>query len=126
MLPQSETESILGDAIRDSGGEIEWETELTNITQQPESVVATLRGADGRRELVECAWLVSCEGAHSVARKECAIEFAGKTYPLAFLMADVELTGDISPGENHVWMHRDGSFAALPFPQAGAGACLWK
>jgi hypothetical protein len=45
-----ETESILGNAIREGGGEIEWETELTNITQQSESVIATLCCTGGRRE----------------------------------------------------------------------------
>lgn len=59
-----------------------------------------LRLADGTVEDVDCDWLVSCEGAHSVARKAVGIQFIGiigKTYPLSFLMADVELHGDIAP-----------------------------
>lgn len=119
MIPQSETESILGGAVRESGGEIEWNSELVNVVRKPEGVIATLRNGSEREEVVECAWLVSCEGAHSVARKQAGIDFLGKTYPLAFLMADVELRGELDHGENHVWVHRDGSFAALPFAQPG-------
>lgn len=84
MLPQSETEALLGDAIRERGGQIEWNTELTSITQRADSVLATLRLPADRSESVECSWLVSCEGAHSVARKQCGIEFAGKAYRWRF------------------------------------------
>jgi 2-polyprenyl-6-methoxyphenol hydroxylase-like FAD-dependent oxidoreductase len=117
MIAQSETEEILGDVVRERGGDIEWNTELTGLTQNAERVVAQLRLPDGTEQFAACDWLVSCEGAHSIARNAIGAEFAGKTYPLAFVMADVELRGAIAPGENHVWMHPDGSFAALPFPQ---------
>jgi 4,5-epoxidase len=118
MIAQSETEGILGAEVHARGGAIEWNTELTGLTDTEHVVVARLRAPDGSVEELRCDWLVSCEGAHSVARKAVGIQFIGKTYPLSFLMADVELEGDILTGENHVWMHPDGSFAALPFPQA--------
>lgn len=118
MIAQSETEAILGAEVRERGGAIEWNTELIGLTATESVVVAQLQAPDGSVEDLSCDWLVSCEGAHSVARKAVGIQFIGKTYPLSFLMADVELEGDILPGENHVWMHPDGSFAALPFPQA--------
>lgn len=117
MIAQSETEEILGDVVRERGGAVEWNTELTGLTQNADRVVAHLRSPDGTEQFAACDWLVSCEGAHSVARNAIGAEFAGKTYPLAFVMADVELQGAITAGENHVWMHPDGSFAALPFPQ---------
>lgn len=117
MIAQSDTEEILAEIVRERGGAVEWNTELTGLTQNAERVVAQLRLPDGTEQFAACDWLVSCEGAHSVARKAIGAEFAGKTYPLAFVMADVKLQGAIAQGENHVWMHPDGSFAALPFPQ---------
>ena len=59
---------------------------------------------------------MSCEGAHSLARKQANIAFRGKSYPLAFFMADVRMEGSLSHAENHVWLHADGSLAALPLP----------
>ncbi|CAN5325611.1 hypothetical protein BH10PLA2_BH10PLA2_20200 [soil metagenome] len=59
---------------------------------------------------------MSCEGAHSLIRKQARIDFVGKTYPLAFCMADVELDWAREHNANHVWCHKDGSFAALPLP----------
>jgi 4,5-epoxidase len=115
MIPQSETEQILGTAVADRGGTIEWSTELIGLAQDDSGVRAQVRLPSGSEQELSCEWLLSCEGAHSVARKAVGIEFIGKTYPLSFLMADVRLEGEIAASENHVWMHRDGSFAALPF-----------
>jgi 4,5-epoxidase len=61
-------------------------------------------------------WLISCEGAHSVVRDQAGFRFVGKTYPLSFLLADVRLEGAVGHGENYVWLHENGSFAALPLP----------
>jgi 4,5-epoxidase len=123
MLPQSETERLLGNLLRERGGEIEWGTELVSLSQSETGVVSTVRKKDGTEEQVVSLWLVSCEGAHSVVRKQAGISFTGKTYPLAFALADVEIEWPISHEENHVWMHKDGAFAALPLPGAPN---LWR
>lgn len=117
MIPQSETEEILGDLLRQRGGRVEWETEFVSFAQDDAGIVSRLRRADGSEEEIATPWLVSCEGVHSVIRKQAGITFAGKTYPLALFLADVELEGPLAPNENYVWMHKDGSFAALPLPK---------
>jgi 2-polyprenyl-6-methoxyphenol hydroxylase-like FAD-dependent oxidoreductase len=117
MIPQSETESILGDLLRERGGEVEWNTELVSFAQTADEVVCRLKRTDGAEEEVRCEWLVSCEGVHSAIRKQAGIGFAGKTYPLVFFLADVELEGPLTHGENYVWLHQEGSFAALPLPK---------
>ncbi len=119
MIAQSETEAILDDRLHELGGVIEWNTELLGFVQYQDKVTVRLRMPAGQEELLPCQWLVSCEGAHSLVRNQAGMTFEGKTYPLAFLMADVELTGDLDHEQNHVWVHPDGSFAALPFPKPG-------
>ena len=116
VIPQSETERILGDLVHERGGQIEWSTEFLEFQQDENRVMSRLRNADGSEQQVSSDWLVSCEGAHSVIREQAGISFAGKTYALAFFLADVELDGPLKHGENYVWMHKDGSFAALPLP----------
>lgn len=118
MIPQSETERILGDLLRERGGRIEWNTEFVSFEEDAKNVTSLLRRADGSEERITAEWLVGCEGIHSAIRKQAGIAFAGKTYPLAFFLADVELEGPLRHGENNVWLHKDGSFAALPLPKA--------
>ncbi len=115
LIPQSQTEAILLDTFQELGGCAEWRSELVSYSQSPERVKAQVRHDDSTQE-IEAEWLVSCEGAHSVVRKQAAIPFRGKVYPLAFFMADVRMEGSLSHMENHVWLHPDGSLAALPLP----------
>jgi 2-polyprenyl-6-methoxyphenol hydroxylase-like FAD-dependent oxidoreductase len=115
LIPQSRTEAILAESFEEMGGQIEWNTELTNYEQYADGIIAHVQTPDSSQEIVS-DWLVSCEGAHSVVRRKAAMEFRGKTYPLAFFMADVWMEGTLSHGENHVWLHQDGSLAALPLP----------
>ena len=115
LIPQSATEAILIEYYRELAGTVEWHKELLGYSQDSEKVVVRVRNGDAI-ETIEAEWLVSCEGAHSVARKQADIPFRGKTYELAFFMADVHLEGTLSHDENHVWLHKDGSLAALPLP----------
>jgi 2-polyprenyl-6-methoxyphenol hydroxylase-like FAD-dependent oxidoreductase len=115
LIPQSQTEAILLEYYRELGGDLEWETEFVGYSQDSDRVVAQVRRG-GSLDTIEAEWLVSCEGAHSVARKQAGISFRGKSYPLAFFMADVVMEGSLSHSENHVWLHPDGSLAALPLP----------
>ena len=115
LIPQSQTEGILIDYFRELGGAVEWQTELESYSQGSEHVLGNVR-RDGVLETIEANWLVSCEGAHSIVRKQANIPFRGKSYPLAFFMADVRMEGSLVHGENHVWLHAHGSLAALPLP----------
>ena len=65
LIPQSETEAILGEAVLECGGKVLWGTELLDFRQDDDKVVSRLRMADGQEQFVESQWLVSCEGAHT-------------------------------------------------------------
>lgn len=116
MIPQSETERLLGEALREKGCAIEWNTELTGLRQDDASVIVTLRRGNGETEEVSAPWLVGCDGAHSTVRKLAGLSFEGKGYPLSFAIADVDSPWPEDHGGVHVWFHRDGSAAALPLP----------
>ena len=120
LIPQSRTEAILAELFEQMGGRVEWTTELTDYEQSSDGVIAQVQKPNVSEEIV-AEWLVSCEGAHSVVRRKASMEFRGKTYPLAFFMADVRMKGTLSHAENHVWLHTDGSLAALPLPDHDTG-----
>jgi 4,5-epoxidase len=115
VIPQSETERLLGDLLTELGTRIEWNCEFRGFNQDARGVRSRLNIGNVEQE---CAsdWLISCEGAHSVVREQAGFRFIGKTYPLSFLLADASLEGPVAHGENYVWLHENGSFAALPLP----------
>lgn len=121
VIPQSVTEEILETTLEERGHPVERRRELIRFEQDAGRVIAALRNDDGAEETIRAQFLVSCEGAHSLVRKQAGFSFSGTTMPLRFLLADVTIDWDLPPDEVQVWFHRDGVFGALPF-----GAQKWR
>jgi 2-polyprenyl-6-methoxyphenol hydroxylase-like FAD-dependent oxidoreductase len=68
MLPQDQTEALLGEHLESLGLKVERAVELTALRQDAASITATLRHADGREEQCRAEYLVGCDGAHSAVR----------------------------------------------------------
>jgi 2-polyprenyl-6-methoxyphenol hydroxylase-like FAD-dependent oxidoreductase len=115
MIPQSETEEILETTLAERGHAVERRRELIGFSQDRASVSAVVRDEEGVEETVRAKFLVSCEGAHSIVRKQAGLTFTGATFPLRTLLADVTIDWDLPDNEVQAWFHREGSFAALPF-----------
>jgi len=107
--PQYELEGILRASL---GPEhIEWGVELRGLEQLPESVrVGLSSGSQDAR------FVVGCDGAHSTVRHLAGIPFEGVGYPSTFVLADVEMEGDLSPGEQHFFLGEHSVSVALPIP----------
>jgi 2-polyprenyl-6-methoxyphenol hydroxylase-like FAD-dependent oxidoreductase len=121
IIPQSVTEEILETALQERGHAVERRRELIGFEQDAGSVNAVVRSGDGSQESIRAQFLVGCEGAHSIVRKQAGFSFSGATMPLRFLLADVTIDWDLPENEVQVWFHRDGVFAAFPF-----GAQKWR
>lgn len=115
-IPQSGLEQVLGELVTSLGLTVEWRTELVGFTQDADGVTATLRHADGHEETVRAAWLVGCDGAHSVVRHTLNISFAGHSYSQWFALADVTLHWGLRHDELHGFVHPKGLFFAIPLP----------
>ncbi|MBS1953262.1 MAG: FAD-dependent monooxygenase [Cyanobacteria bacterium SZAS-4] len=105
MIPQSETEKVLAEELAERGISIEREMEVTNFTQDEDSITATVKRNDGSEELIQTNWLLGCDGAHSTVRHTLGLKFEGATYDEGFATidcyvdwnhADDELTGFVS------------------------------
>jgi 2-polyprenyl-6-methoxyphenol hydroxylase-like FAD-dependent oxidoreductase len=116
VLPQSVTESLLIEDLAERGGEVERGTSFVEFTQESDGVVSRVRRPDGGEEVVGSRYLVGCEGPHSAIRKQAGLSFEGKTYPVSYFMADVELDWEVDRGDVRVWIHEDGMFSAIPMP----------
>ena len=121
IIPQSETEEILEATLLERGHAVERRRELVGFEQDAAGVNAVVQDDDDSRETIRAQFLVSCEGAHSIVRKQAGFSFSGATMPMRFLLADVAIDWDLPENEVQVWFHREGVFAALPF-----GAQKWR
>jgi 2-polyprenyl-6-methoxyphenol hydroxylase-like FAD-dependent oxidoreductase len=75
---------------------VEQGKELTRFEPHDDHVIAYIRGADSREEVVRCQWLVGSDGAHSTVRKQLALPFLGNTeWERQMLTGDVHLRGDL-------------------------------
>ncbi len=63
MLPQSETERLLEERLRDLGVAVERQVELTSFKTGSDGVEAVLTHTDGHEETVSTDWLIGCDGA---------------------------------------------------------------
>lgn len=105
-LPQSETETIMGQTLAAMGVRVEWGTQLRTIRPAGERAEVTLAGPRG--ETQDSFDLVyAADGAHSRVRDALGMGFSGYTHKRAWSIVDCEITD---------W----------PFPDAAAIASLHR
>lgn len=115
MIPQSETERLLGERLTALGVTVERSVEVTDIENGATGVRATLRHANGTTEQIETDWLVGCDGAHSVVRHSLKAPFEGETNDSDWMLADVHMTGyPVPDNEAAIYWHKDGAFVIFP------------
>jgi 2-polyprenyl-6-methoxyphenol hydroxylase-like FAD-dependent oxidoreductase len=118
ILGQDDTERLLGEALRERGTAIQWNTELVGLAQEADRVTATLQQPDGTFRKLTAAWVAGCDGAHSAVRDLSRIAFQGAPYEHVFFVADTQVTGPMVPDELNVYLWREGFH--LFFPMRGA------
>ncbi|MEV7282535.1 FAD-dependent monooxygenase [Streptomyces sp. NPDC093111] len=100
-LPQYETERILEEFLTGFGTRVERGTELVSFGQDADGVTARLVSARDTgppvEEEVRCRYLVGCDGAHSVVRKQLALGFEGGAFPEEYMLGDVVVDWDLPP-----------------------------
>jgi 2-polyprenyl-6-methoxyphenol hydroxylase-like FAD-dependent oxidoreductase len=117
ILGQDDNERLLGEALRNGGGTVEWNTELVGLRQEPDRVIATLTQPDGTKREISAAWVAGCDGAHSAVRELSGIAFRGAPYEHVFFVADTRITGPMVPDELNVYLWQGGFH--LFFPMRG-------
>ncbi|KAI9023138.1 monooxygenase FAD-binding protein [Hyaloraphidium curvatum] len=115
MIAQSETERLLNAHLVESGVAVERPAELLGFRDEGAQVEATLRLADGREEVVRCAYILGCDGAHSAVRKLAGIPFSGSATPNYWWLADVKVEGDLPDDEISIFFSVHGTLVFFPF-----------
>ena len=131
-LSQAVTERLLAQAFEAAGGQVERGVKLVECRTLAEEVEAVLESpADGHREVVRCPWLLAADGAHSVARQQLKIEFAGSSFAEQWHLADVPLRTALAPDHVHIFFLAEGTFLFLlrvveDARQEETGESLWR
>ncbi len=116
-LPQSETERLLTERLRELGGDLEREVRLAGLSQDADGVTATLDHASGQVEIANLAWLVGCDGAHSTVRHALGLPFEGIAYDEEFVLGDMRIAWGLPDDEGHAFLSPDGGIVAIPMPR---------
>jgi 2-polyprenyl-6-methoxyphenol hydroxylase-like FAD-dependent oxidoreductase len=115
MYPQDVHERMLEARLAEAGVTVRRGTEVTGFTQDTAGVSATLSNG----ETCQADYIVGCDGARSMVRKQVAGEFPGGTYAQLFYVADVVARGSALDGELHVDL--DTADFVVLFPLKGKG-----
>ena len=95
ILPQSESELLLEQALNKLGVKVEREITLENFKQNSDEVTGTLL-RKGRKEAFHTPYLIGADGAHSIVRKTLKLNFPGEAMKGEWSLADVELENPLS------------------------------
>jgi len=104
-LPQSETETLMEDALRERGVTVEWNREMKDIRLAGDKVEVDVVDGSGRSCGGTYDFVYAADGAHSRSREILGLGFSGYTHKRLWSIADVEIP-------------------AWPFPEATAMASL--
>jgi 2-polyprenyl-6-methoxyphenol hydroxylase-like FAD-dependent oxidoreductase len=77
-VPQRRLERVLEQRLAELGGTVRRGHELTALSQDDDAVTLDARGPDGAYQL-RARYLVGCDGAHSLVRKQAGVGFPGVT-----------------------------------------------
>lgn len=113
IVPQSETEQLLIDALAERGVEVEWETELMELSIEDDVVTAVIATEDSCEDETP-DYLIGADGAHSTARQFAGLDFAGEPYPVVFALADIEYQQPRDPTAATIEILPEGAIASFP------------
>lgn len=71
--PQTLIEPVLRDCLEARGGDVRFGHELVSFTDTGEGIVASVRGPDGQRTVIEAEWLIGADGGRSFVRRALGI-----------------------------------------------------
>lgn len=116
VLPQEDTDDLLGAELARLGGGVEWGLTLTKLTAAGDEVAVELRRADGTTEHRRAGWLIGADGVHSTTRAQLGIEFPGVRIPITYLLAEGRVQGDHDREAINYFIGRAGGALLAPLP----------
>lgn len=110
MFRQSRTEAVLADHLAQQGVKVERGKALGEFAELEDGVAVSFE--DGERDRVD--YLIGCDGAHSVVRKQLGLAFEGSTYDNDFLQVDCKVRWNHPYDAGQGFFTDDGALVCLP------------
>lgn len=115
MISQADTEKLMDKILKERGVVVERPVTLSTLEDSGTKIIAQFEN-QGITEILECKYVVGCDGAHSSVRKFAGMEFHGGTYPEDLILADVQLKWE-HPSVVTRFMGSEGFLGAFPMPK---------
>lgn len=106
LLPQTDTERLLENKLKESNVRVERSHELIDIQQSNDGVIATIKLQDGTTEVINADWVMACDGAKSTVREKCQMTFPGEDVPEQFMVADAIMSSFLPADQMHVFVDK--------------------
>ncbi len=119
ILPQSDTEEILAEALREEGLEVERGSEAIGLEQDADGIALQVRFASGDESEIRAAYVIGADGAHSLIRKRLGLTFEGAPYPQTFLLADCRVAWPLDHARFKLFLNDDAFGIYVPMRGRG-------
>lgn len=116
IIPQYETEHMLAAHAASLGVSVERGLTLSGLTQDADSVTASVTDAEGQTKTIQARWMIAADGAHSTTRQLLGIPYEGEDLGTQFVLADVTLSTELPHDEAFNCLSPDGLAMLLPLP----------
>ncbi|MEN9390979.1 MAG: hypothetical protein RL017_276, partial [Pseudomonadota bacterium] len=112
-LPQAQIEQLLLDQLHQKNIVVEWNTSVQSI-QDVEDKVNLVCTQQGKSQQITAKWVVGCDGYNSQVRDLSQFEYQCYSLPQKFVVADVEIEGNINKNEISVAFSSKGVLLFAP------------
>lgn len=114
VFEQSKNEQLMYSKLQAGGQKVEWQTELVNLSSEPDQVTALLKTPEGETQAIIADYLVACDGASSPPRHLLKLPFTGSTNPRLFYVADVDMSFEAEPANFYINIGADAFLLMFP------------
>ncbi len=113
-IGQDYTEELLDAALRASDADYRRGVEVSRLQITDAGVHATLRTEGQEAAEVHAAWVVGCEGSHSMVRQQAGIGYTGdRNAGVQLVQGDVRLRGSLALEPHHGYLWTGGDHVAM-------------
>lgn len=104
---QAASERMLREALSERGLSVEWGKCVEHIRNEGHQAIVEISSPSGP-ETVQASVVLAADGASSTIRKALSISFDGVKYDEPWKLYDLELTGQLSPDDGHIFLLEQG------------------
>lgn len=108
VAPQNIVEAQLVDKLQHLGVNVQWNTTVDGLCDEGGWVSASLSDTDAVKREMRYAYVVAADGAWSTCRDAVGASFVGQTHEMTFVVADVELSGELDDRTTYYWCSPQG------------------